>query len=792
MDSMIVAFRPELFNSRNALKHSARRSSGALPRHPYGERIIELAAAAVLVVVTGACRDNSPAAPLRPHLEIATFARTPKLVELLPGRVIIRYRDGADVVSVAHRHRAQHDADLNLARTAVLDVEAGQEESIAAELAQDPDVEFAEADYLMTIAPCEVGNCQVTNDPFVSAKWDLNNTGVIRAPDGTVVATGRAHADIKWADAVDALGTDFGGSAVVGVIDTGIRGTHVDLAGRVVAARNFAVGYPDTLIADRDGHGTHVAGIAAARGNDGVGISGVAYGAKIKLINAKACDLYIVSSSGAVGTLCPSSSVANAIVWAVDNGANVLNVSLGATVPSSLQQAALQYARAHNVLPFCAVGNGSAPAVDYPARFPECVAVAATNWSDEHASYSNSGPEVALSAPGGDAGPFAPYSFILSSWGTGDKTYAFAAGTSMAAPEAAGLAALLYASGYADADKVLARLEETADDLGAPGRDPVFGYGRINAYRALTGKDQSAPPVAIIDPSYVGVEGWPVAFSSAGSFDPNNHPITYSWDFGDGLTSSEANPTHVYADNGSYAVKLTVTDESGRVTAATSTAGIANAPPTVAGELSVSRILSGQTVHFRGKFSDGGVLDMPWAWAIGWADGASSTDSAMEQSLAIEADHRFCAARPYSVSFGVADKDGGLGTTQQPLLVLRNPVSIAVRTPVNVRGVGNGLLTVDVLSTPSFDARGIDPTTATVSLGQGSQIAVLVQNGGVFFSSAEDTNNDGLPDLVLRFRRSDVVAGASVSSATAGLTLLATMNDGCVQVQGSTSVRVVP
>src|SRR5205814_5534345 len=168
------------------------------------------------------------------------------------------------------------------------------------------------------------------------------------------------------------------------------------------------------------------------------GISGVAYGASIKLINAKACDLYIVSSTGTIATLCPSSSVANAIIWAVDNGANVLNLSLGASAPSTVQQAALQYARAHNVLPFCAAGNASATTVDYPAGFPECVAIAATNWSDERASYSNSGPEVALSAPGGDVGPQAPYSGILSSWGTGDRTYAFAASTSMAAPEVAG------------------------------------------------------------------------------------------------------------------------------------------------------------------------------------------------------------------------------------------------------------------------------------------------------------------------------------------------------------------
>ena len=572
-------------------------------------RAVVIAAFAPLAL--GACHDTSPASPLlEPRFATSpVLNRAPKLVELLPGRVIVRLRAGASSVEdVAQRHHAKHDADLKLARTAVLAVESGQEESTAAELGQDPDVEFAEADYLMTIAPCEVGNCQVTNDPFTSYKWDLNNTGVVKSPAGAVMAlTGKAHADIRWADAVDALGADFGGSAVVGVVDTGIRDSHIDLAGRVIAAKNFAVGYPDALVADRDGHGTHVAGIVAARSNDGVGISGVAYGKNIKLLNAKACDLYIVNSTGAIATLCPSSSVANAIIWAVDNGANVLNLSLGASAPSTVQQAALQYARAHNVLPFCAAGNASATTVDYPAGFPECVAIAATNWSDERASYSNSGPQVALSAPGGDGGPGAPYSFILSSWGSGDQTYAFSAGTSMAAPEAAGVAALLFASGYSDADKVLARLEQTADDLGPAGRDPVFGYGRVNAYRAVTGKDQNAPPVAVTDPTYAGTEGSPVQFSSAGSLDPKNHPLTYHWSFGDGSQSTEANPTHTYVDNGSFEVTLTVTDEGGRATTAISNVTIANVPPAVSGQLSSSSILSGETVQWRGTSGDQGL-----------------------------------------------------------------------------------------------------------------------------------------------------------------------------------------
>jgi hypothetical protein len=214
-------------------------------------------------------------------------------------------------------------------------------------------------------------------------------------------------------------------------------------------------------------------------------------------------------------------------------------------------------------------------------------------------------------------------------------------------------------------------------------------------------------------------------------------------------------------------------------------------PPIVSGELSASSILSGQTVHFRGTFSDAGVLDMPWTWAIGWGD-ATTPGTAIDQSLAIEADHRFCAAKSYSVSFSVTDKDGGVGSTRQALRVSRNTVPIVVHRPVNVHGVGNGLLTVHVLSTPLFDARDVDPATAMLSDGQAGEMPAAVENDGAPFASVQDTNGDGLPDLVLRFRHSGRVTAANLSAATASLTLLATMNDGCIQVQGSTSLRVVP
>jgi thermitase len=286
---------------------------------------------------------------------------------------------------------------------------------------------------------------------------------------------------------------------VIGVLDSGIRDTHGDLAGKVIAARNFATGYPEDFIEDRDGHGTHVAGIAAASGN--LGVHGVAWGANVKVINAKVCERYLFPD-GIVRTSCPSSGTADAIVWATDLGANVLNLSIGgswtATAGFPAQQLALQYARASNVLPFCAAGNdanmagytGTATSgVGFPARFPECVAVASTDWFDGRSGFSSWGPQVELSAPGGQvfAGGGNPWGAIFSLSNSANNTYTYKQGTSMASPQAAGLAALLFASGHTNANDVLARMKETSDDLGAPGHDPEFGYGRINVYRALTG-----------------------------------------------------------------------------------------------------------------------------------------------------------------------------------------------------------------------------------------------------------------------------------------------------------------
>lgn len=472
------------------------------PIAPPLTRAGRVAAAAGMLVLAG-CSDDSPTEMARLPQDPGSIVRlsvgTDDILPYVSGQIIVQFAPGTAQAAVEQIVAAQGATVMEkmlLPDTWLIAVPAGQEKEVVAGLGSAARVDFAEPDYLNAIIPCETGSCNTPNDGFFGYKWDLHNKGAITNSSGTVLSSsGMVDADIDWLEAFQFLGSGFAGTAKIAIVDTGIQNNHQELVGRVILERNFATGYPDTLVSDRDGHGSHVAGIAAARGNNGVGVTGVAYGPNIKLINAKGCDLYLFPGN-VIQTSCPNSSTANAIVWATDNGANVINLSLGgapnATVGSAAQQAALQYARARNVLPFCSTGNDNFPGIGFPARFPECVAVGATDWNDTRASYSNYSADIELVAPGGD-GESLPngYSLILSVDGDAAEvvtnSYAWLAGTSMATPQVTGLAALLIANGMTNVDSVLARIKSTADDLGSPGFDNEFGFGKINAYQAVTG-----------------------------------------------------------------------------------------------------------------------------------------------------------------------------------------------------------------------------------------------------------------------------------------------------------------
>jgi len=282
-------------------------------------------------------------------------------------------------------------------------------------------------------------------------------------------------------------GENRGTGVKVAVIDSGIDYTHPDLDA------NYAGGYDfvnvDTDPMDDYGHGTHVAGTACAEDDDS-GVVGV----------APECALYAlkVLDAGGYGY---SSDIIAALQRAVDDGAQVANLSLGSSRdPGSTVQAAFDNAEAAGLLIVAAAGNSGNPAgrgnnVEYPARYDSVIAVAATDSSDNRASFSSTGDQVELAAPGVN---------VNSTWLTWlEDGYHVGNGTSMASPHVAGTAALVIASGVTSNVEVRQILQDTADDLGATGRDPQYGFGLVDAAEAVTppGPPNDPPTVFITSPA---------------------------------------------------------------------------------------------------------------------------------------------------------------------------------------------------------------------------------------------------------------------------------------------------
>jgi subtilisin family serine protease len=298
-----------------------------------------------------------------------------------------------------------------------------------------------------------------------------------------------AFTRVPYVNAWAADGTQ-GAGVTVAVIDTGVQGNHPDLSGQVLTGAHFlhsdngepvepGAGGTD----DSNGHGTHVSGTIAAKSNNTTGVSGAAPAAQILPVKVLCAD------GGGF-----SSDVADGIVWAVDNGADVINLSLGGG-PTSAEQAAIEHARDNNVLVVAAGGNdGANGPASYPAAYSathaNVIAVAATDNADGHPAYGTSGANAGyldVSAPGGCGSPCGGGSAndVLST--VNNSGYGTKVGTSMATPHVSAAAALLRAAnGACTAAQVRTRLRNTAADLGPSGEDSTFGTGIVNPVAAGT------------------------------------------------------------------------------------------------------------------------------------------------------------------------------------------------------------------------------------------------------------------------------------------------------------------
>ncbi len=299
---------------------------------------------------------------------------------------------------------------------------------------------------------------RVDDDVIVEA---LGKTVQVAAGQTLPWGIDRVDADLVW-------GTTVGDAVKVGVIDTGIELSHPDLAANIKGGYNAI---NSTRSANDDnGHGTHVAGIIAAA-NNSIGVVGV----------GPAIDLYAIKVLSRTGSGYLS-DVIEGLNWAVVNGLQIVNMSLGSSSNVQSFADAVVAAKAAGLVMVAAAGNSGA-AVSYPAAYPEVIAVSATDSNNMIASFSSRGPEVDIAAPG-----VSIYSTYKG------KIYKTLSGTSMASPHVAGAAALLMSvpakcdadlSGACSPDEVQSRLENTATDFGALGKDFLYGAGLLNVWASL-------------------------------------------------------------------------------------------------------------------------------------------------------------------------------------------------------------------------------------------------------------------------------------------------------------------
>jgi serine protease len=432
------------------------------------------------------------------------------------GSVIVKFKDDADAAAAIRAVHGRALARPSWADFDLVAIPAGADPArSAADLAARPDVEYAQARYVnhAMLRP---------NDPFYDRQWNLSALDMERAWDinpgassDVVVAVldgGVAYRNVLVRYQVDPFVLDEGGPTFPGLgrIDVPFAAAP-DLGdtGRFVAPRDFI--WDDDLPLDLDGHGTHVAGTIGQATNNGVGVAGMAFNVKIMPVKVIAELWDDIFASPNIGT---DDIVAQGVRYAADNGAHVINMSIGREEgpAAPVIEAAVRYAVSRGAFVVISAGNDghgrNRPnrTAEFATRIDGAVAVGAVGRSLDRAFYSTTGPYVELAAPGGDQRLSASDGGILQQMVDQDLTttyelgpalfraprfdafrYYYLQGTSMAAPHVAGLAALLRQQGLTSPAAIEAAMTRYATDRGASGRDDEYGAGLINPRATLRG-----------------------------------------------------------------------------------------------------------------------------------------------------------------------------------------------------------------------------------------------------------------------------------------------------------------
>ncbi|HSW47555.1 MAG TPA: S8 family serine peptidase [Candidatus Saccharimonadales bacterium] len=459
---------------------------------------------------------------------IPTITPTPPLIpgkDFVQGQINVKFKEGltdAQINSILSKYNARIKSTISGINVKVIEVPIGQEDVVRKRLIIDGIVKYADFDHIMhaQFAP---------NDTNFGNQWGLANTGkeYWYQPKGAPrinsvgIPGDDIHAQAAWE-------VTKGTNIKVAVLDSGIDMDQPDLAGKVILQKVFIT----SSIDDKVGHGTHVAGIVSANTNNGQGVAGVC--PECQLIIGKAMD---DSGSGTDAIL------AEGITWASDNGAKVINMSVGIQSFSQTLQDAVNYAWNKGSVLVAAAGNcggsnypdegcASQNPVIYPAGLMHVVSVAATDNKDQKASFSESGTWVNIAAPGITILSTLPtHSYAIQSDKGSALNYDYLSGTSQASPMVAGVAALIWSTPYGTSNQaVVDRLFSTADQI--TGTGTYWQKGRVNAAAAVgasssatltptvtVGPTDIATPTATMTPTTVPSQPIP-SFVCAGS--PNS------------------------------------------------------------------------------------------------------------------------------------------------------------------------------------------------------------------------------------------------------------------------------
>ena len=442
---------------------------------------------AALALLAGACADLPDAPVAAPPSLTPRLARAQAEEAVVPGEIIVGTKGNVSLETVATRHGIGRGvAQRGFATFAVA---RGSERAMAARLAADPDVAFAEPNYLRQ------------PDAIDTRLWAFYNPGGLNMsfyndPDGRTGPIPASYASLADADEDALEGIASGGGAVViGSLDTGVDFAHPEFTGRLIAGRDWVSGDNDPSDTPDEGHGTHTTGTMAGSTVGVAGVTGAA--SNVKVLVQRVCG-----PSG-----CPTTAIVNAIYAAADYpGMVAMNLSLGGRTESTAEKNAIAYAvNTKGVLVIASAGNSGTSKVACPACDPYAISVAATNWKDELAAYSQYGSGLDIAAPGGycysnTTEDGCIFSAIVQGYTAGRSyggplaggSYAYMNGTSMAAPQVTGAAAAVASKSGLRGSALRSRLQSTADDKGVAGYDTKFGNGRLNVYRAITGTSATA------------------------------------------------------------------------------------------------------------------------------------------------------------------------------------------------------------------------------------------------------------------------------------------------------------